>query len=113
MNRKGLLGLAFAGLFAVASAHGAAKIELVSAEDYGTEWPFVPSEMHLLCLPGNAVVVSDPESGQMYALNGTASGRAAALALEPLDKVWRQDPANPGAKVSVSPFISKGLTLCQ
>lgn len=113
MDRKGLIGLAIAGLFVVSTAHAAAKIELVSADDFGDAWPFVPAEMHLMCLPGNAVVASDPETGRMYPLNGMATGRAAELALEPLEKVWRDNPSIPGTKVSIGPFISKGLGICQ
>ncbi|MES6236249.1 DUF2511 domain-containing protein, partial [Cutibacterium acnes] len=59
------------------------------------------------------VVVSDVETGVMYPVNGAASSKARQLGLEPLATVWRDDPDNPGAKVSVSRVIEQGLTLCK
>lgn len=109
--RKGLICLATAGLFSMVAQ--AAGPKLISAEDFGDAWPFTAEEMHLQCLPGNAVVVSDAETGAMYPLNGPAQNRARALALEPLDKVWRDNPAIPGTKVSVGPVIEQGLQLCK
>jgi hypothetical protein len=109
---NGLKGLAFAGLIVSASALAGPKIELVSAEDFGDAWPFSVEEMHLLCMSGNAVVASDPETGRMYPLNGTAKAMASRLALEPLENVWRKDPSVAGLRVSVSPMIEKGLALC-
>lgn len=108
---KGLFGLALAGLFSTVVL--AAGPQLISADDYGTAWPFTVEEMHLSCLPGNAVVVMDSETGAMYPLNGIARSKASALALEPLDKVWRADPNNSGAKVDLGPLIEKGLQLCK
>lgn len=112
MNRKGLLGLAFASICAAANAVAANNIELISAPDYGDAWPFKAEEMHLLCLPGNAVVVSDPESGVMYPVNGAAKSQANRLALEPLEKIWRDDPEIAGVKVSIGPITERGLKLC-
>lgn len=109
--RKGLFGLALAGLFS--SVALAAGPQLISADDYGTAWPFTVAEMHLSCLPGNAVVVMNSETGAMYPVNGAASGRAKQLALDPLDKVWRADPYNSGAKVDLEPLIEQGLQLCK
>lgn len=109
--RKGLMVLVFAGLFPLATH--AAGPQLISAEDLGDAWPFTTDEMHLQCLPGAAVVVSDAETGVMYPLNGTAKAKAGALALEPIDKVWRDNPAIPGTKVSVGPLIEQGLQLCK
>lgn len=112
MNRNGLCGLVVASLL-VSAVAAAGNIDLVSAEDYGADWPFRGEEMHLLCLAGNAVVASDPESGRMYPLNGVASGQAERLGLEPLEAVWRDNPEIPGTKVSVGPFIKRGLALCK
>lgn len=113
MTRNGLFGLAIASLLLAATAMAAANIELVSAGDYGQDWPLTLDEVHLMCLDGDAVVASDPESGRMYPLNGTANAKAARLALEPLAPIWRDDPAAPGAKLSVGPLIERGLTLCK
>lgn len=90
----------------------AAPPKLISAEDFGDAWPFVPEEMHLQCLPGNAVVVTDPETGRMYGLNGAASGKARQLGLEPLENVWAESTSIPGTRISVGPVINAGLKLC-
>ncbi|WP_167492547.1 DUF2511 domain-containing protein [Pseudomonas leptonychotis] len=108
---KELFGLAIAG-FLSSVAHAAGP-QLISAEDYGDAWPFTVEEMHLSCLPGTAVVVADAETGVMYPLNGQAKNKARALALEPIDSVWRADPDNAGAKVSLGPLIKQGLELCK
>jgi hypothetical protein len=109
--RIGLLGLALAGLFS--STAMAAGPQLISAEQFGGDWPFTVEEMHLSCFPGRALVVSDAETGVMYPLNGVASAKAGALGLEPIGKVWRDDPGNSGAKISLGPVIEQGLLLCK
>jgi hypothetical protein len=109
--RNGFIGLATAGLFSLA-AHAAGP-QLISAEASGEAWPFTLAELHLQCLPGRAVVVMDVESGAMYPVNGHANAKARALALEPLEKIWRDNPAIPGTKVSIGPVIDQGLQLCQ
>lgn len=108
---KGLFSLALAGVFTLA-AHAAGP-QLISAEQFGAGWPFTVEEMHLTCFPGNALVVSDAETGVMYPLNGVAKAKAGALGLEPIDKVWREDPDIAGAKLSLGPVIEQGLKLCK
>ncbi|WP_313056200.1 DUF2511 domain-containing protein [Stutzerimonas nitrititolerans] len=103
----------FLGLLLAAPLALAAPPKLISAEDFGDAWPFVPEEMHLQCLPGNAVVVTDPETGRMYGVNGAASGKARQLGLEPLDHIWRADSAIYGAKVSVAGVLESGFALCK
>ncbi|WP_312680081.1 DUF2511 domain-containing protein [Stutzerimonas nitrititolerans] len=105
--RNLLLGLLLAAPLALA-----APPKLISAEDFGDAWPFVPEEMHLQCLPGNAVVVTDPETGRMYGLNGAASGKARQLGLEPLENVWAESTSIPGTKASVGSVIEAGTKLC-
>lgn len=112
MNKNGLRGLAAASLL-VSAVAAAGTIDLVSAEDYGAAWPFTGEEMHLLCMAGSAVVASDPESGRMYPLNGTARSQAQRLGLDQLEAVWRDNPENPGTKVSIGPLIERGLALCK
>lgn len=109
--RKGFFGLAVAGLLSPVAL--AAGPQLISAVDFGAAWPFTVEEMHLSCLPGNAVVVMDSETGAMYPVNGAASSRAEQLALDPLDKVWRDNPEIEGLKISVGPVIEQGLKLCK
>lgn len=109
--RNGLIGLAFAGLFA--SAVVAAPQDLISAEDFGSAWPFTFEEAYIACHTGKALTVMDAESGRMYPLNGTAKGKASSLGLEPLESVWLDNPDIPGTKVSISPVIEQGLKLCK
>lgn len=106
--RKILLGLLLASPLALA-----APPKLISAEEFGADWPFTIEEMHLQCLPGNAVVVTDSETGRMYAVNGAASGKARQLGLDSLDSVWAESEAIAGAKVSVNAVVEQGLQLCQ
>ncbi|ASN71763.1 hypothetical protein 3S12_30 [uncultured Caudovirales phage] len=106
--RKFLLGLLLASPLALA-----APPKLISAEEFGTDWPFTTEEMHLQCLPGNAVVVTDPETGRMYGLNGPANAKARQLGLEPLNDVWAESKSTPGLKQSVGPVIEAGLKLCR
>ena len=103
-----LLGLLLAAPLALA-----APPKLISAEEFGDAWPFVPEEMHLQCLPGNAVVVTDPETGRMYGVNGVANGKARQLGLEPLNNVWAESESIPGSKASVGAVIEAGILLCQ
>lgn len=103
----------FLGLLLAAPLALAAPPKLISAEDFGDEWPFVPEEMHLQCLPGNAVVVTDPETGRMYGLNGPANAKARQLGLESLDDVWLENTAILGTKVPVGAVLDRGIDLCR
>ncbi len=105
--RNVLLGLLLAGPLALA-----APPKLISAEDFGDAWPFIPEEMHLQCLPGNAVVVTDPETGRMYGVNGAANGKARQLGLDPLDQVWAESNVIPGTKADLGLVINTGIDLC-
>lgn len=103
-----LLGLLLAAPLALA-----APPKLISAEDFGDAWPFTFEEAHLQCYTGRAVVVSDAETGRAYPLNGQAKAKAEQLGLDPLEQVWRKDPAIEGAKANVGAFIEQGLGLCK
>lgn len=105
--RNLLLGLLLAAPLALA-----APPKLISAGDFGDDWPFMPEEMHLQCLPGNAVVVTDPETGRMYGLNGPANAKARQLGLDPLEQVWAESSSIPGTRVSVGAVIEAGAKLC-
>lgn len=100
------------GLLLAAPLALAAPPKLITAEDFGAEWPFTTEEMHLQCLPGNAVVVTDPETGRMYGLNGPANAKARQLGLEPLNQIWAESSSVPGTRVSVGAVIEAGIKLC-
>lgn len=108
--RKGFFGLALASLFTAAVQ--AASPELISAENFGDDWPFTFAEGYVACHAGNAVTVMAAESGRMYPLNGAAKGKAVALGLDDLQTVWRDSTQIAGTKVSVSAVIERGLKLC-
>ena len=88
----------------------APNVVLISAETFGPGWPFSMEEMHLICLPGNAVVVADVVTGDTYPLNGIAQSKSD---MDTLDDIWLDDPDLPGAKYSIGSLIQQGLELCQ
>lgn len=106
--RKILLGLLLASPLALA-----APPKLISAEEFGADWPFTTEEMHLQCLPGNAVVVTDPETGRMYAVNGIAQAKKAQLGLDDMRSIWRANPKITGTKMDLGPVTAKALSLCK
>ena len=85
------------------------NVVLISAEEYGPQWPFSMPEMHLICLPGNAVVVADVETGDTYPLNGPAKDQSG---MDVLEDIWLENPDMPGTNYSVGPLIEEGLGLC-
>jgi len=92
----------------------------VSAEEFGDAWPLTVDRATLHCSGGSAVWMS--AGGRNYALNGTAmtylTMRAPNLILSDLEMIWRVDPkyniqgAQGTVRVSISPLIERGLTLC-
>lgn len=55
--------------------------DTVRAADFGPDWPFVPQEGILACLPnaGRPVVLLTVDSGKRYALNGNARDSSTAM----------------------------------
>ncbi|XUO88416.1 DUF2511 domain-containing protein [Halomonas sp. KM072] len=79
---------------------------LVTREEYGDDWPFTVDSGRLDCRQGGAAVFT---SGQWtYQLNGVASQKGYA----DLAPIWRDNPAIPGAKVSISDMISVARQQC-
>ncbi|MDZ4190748.1 DUF2511 domain-containing protein [Ectopseudomonas chengduensis] len=103
--------MAIAGAFSFATV--AAQQDLISAEDFGNDWPFTFEEGYVACHAGNAVTVMDAETGRMYSLNGAAKGKASALGLDDLEAVWLDNPEIAGTRVSVSAVIDTALKLCR
>lgn len=88
-------------------------ITIIAEEDFGSDWPFTQPEMHLTCLPDAAVVVMDVNTAAMYPLNGPARNQAKQLGMQPLNDIWRENPAIPGTRVTVGPVIRQGAELCE
>ena len=78
----------------------------ITRAEYGDAWPFTVSEVVLRCFRTGEVIV---EANDLpYALNGTARAR-----YDPIDPIWRNDPANPGAKIPVGDLIARGNAMCK
>jgi len=114
MNNKMLPVVVVSMLMAATAFTAAASgIALINEDQFGADWPFTKSEMHLSCLPGNAVVVMDVDTAAMYPVNGPANQQAKRRGMEPLNNVWRDNPEIAGTKVSISPVLERGLRLCK
>ena len=105
-----------AAVFLIAVLSGTAVAgpgELISASEYGDKWAFEPEQLLLSCIGGLAVVVMDPVTEEAYPLNGPANVQAKRLQLAPLANIWKDNAELPGTKVSVGPFIERGLSICK
>lgn len=84
---------------------------LITQKDYDDKWPFTKDKGTLTCKGtkklGEVVLTAD---GVSYAVNGTAKG---TKKYQPLEKIWADNPAIPGAKKNLVDIIDKGLALCQ
>ncbi len=78
----------------------------ISRDDYGDAWPFTVEEGVLACVDLKHTFTAD---GTTYALNGMAI----QAGYPEIDEIWLDDPAIPGAKVSISPFNSLASELCE
>ena len=86
------------------TACGRAPLIATRAE-YGDAWPLTVAQAELRCF-GNGELIAIIND-LPYALNGTARAR-----YDPIDRYWRNDPANPGAKVSLAPLIQRAQDAC-
>jgi len=82
-------------------------ISMASGAIEEAKWPFTVKGT-VKCIPP-ATVVFVAETGTMYGLNGTATGQG----YKPVDEIWKDDPAIPGAKVNVGSLIQEGLEKCK
>ena len=78
---------------------------LVTADEYGDKWPLTVSEARVNLLRGSVAILR--AGGRTYALNGTAQSRG----YQRIDPIWRDNPAIPGTKISISPLIQRALSL--
>ncbi|MBJ7220619.1 MULTISPECIES: YebY family protein [unclassified Brenneria] len=112
MMKKLLLSLVFASLSVNAVA--AAKLANISRLQYGEKWAFTREEVQLICRPGNALYALHTGTLMQYPLNdiATAQMKAGLVNAQPIDAIWLDDPANPGQKKSLQPFIERAEQLC-
>lgn len=105
-----LLLLACAG-----TAVAAPKVITVSRFEMGKDnWAFNREEVMLTCRPGNALFVINPATLMQYPINDEAMAQVTAgkTTGQSINALLIDDPAKPGEKKSLTPFIKKAQTLC-
>jgi hypothetical protein len=102
-------------LTAAGSALAAPQIITVSRFEVGKDkWAFNREEVMLTCRPGNALYVINPSTLVQYPLNTIAEEqvKAGKTTAQPLSIIQIDDPARPGEKMSLAPFIERAEKLC-
>ncbi len=79
----------------------------VSKESVGKSWPFTVKTGVLDCISGRAAVFI--ANGTTYQLNGVAR----SLGYRSIDRIWKNDPEVPGAKINIGPMIDLALRQCK
>ncbi len=83
----------------------------ITNQEFGSAWAFTVDEGILSCRGSKGIgEVLFTANGKTYAVNGTAKGSKKYLSI---DDIWVADPSISGAKKNISPFIERGLKLCQ
>lgn len=96
-------------------ALAAPQVITVSRFEIGKDkWAFNREEVMLTCRPGNALYVINPSSLVQYPLNDIAQEQVASgkTNAQPLSVIQIDDPAKPGEKMSLAPFIERAEKLC-
>ena len=97
------------------SAFAAPQVITVSRFEVGKDkWAFNREEVMLTCRPGNALYVINPSTLVQYPLNDIARQQVASgkTTAKPIDIIQIDDPAKPGDKMSLAPFIERAEKLC-
>jgi len=111
--KKNLLGLLMLTCSGVALA--APQVITVSRFEIGKDkWAFDREEIMLTCRPGHALYAINPSTLVQYPLNDVAekqvaSGKASG---QSISIIQVNDPAKPGEKMSLEPFIARAEKLC-
>ncbi|MEB7499169.1 YebY family protein [Leclercia pneumoniae] len=98
-----------------ATAMAAPQVITVSRFEVGKDkWAFNREEVMLTCRPGQALYAINPSTLVQYPLNEVAqqqvkSGKSSG---QPISVIQVDDPANPGQKMSLAPFIARASKLC-
>lgn len=91
------------------------QVITVSRFEIGKDkWAFNREEVMLTCRPGNALYVINPSTLVQYPLNDAAQEQVASgkTNAQPLSVIQIDDPAKPGEKMSLAPFIERAKKLC-
>ncbi|AOP78458.1 YebY family protein [Enterobacter hormaechei subsp. xiangfangensis] len=102
-------------LTCASSALAAPQVITVSRFEVGKDnWAFNREEVMLTCRPGNALYVINPSTLVQYPLNDVAEQQVASGKSngQPVSVIQVDDPANPGQKKSLAPFIERAEKLC-
>lgn len=112
--KKTLLALLLTSLSGMALA--APQIATVSRFEVGKDkWAFNREEVMLSCRPDGALFVINPSTLMQYPLNEKAQQQVASgkTTGQPVSVIVVDDPARPGHKMSLEPFIERALALCK
>lgn len=97
------------------AAFAAPQVITVSRFEVGKDkWAFDREEVMLTCRPEHALYAINPSTLMQYPLNDAAqqqvaSGKASG---QPISVIQIDDPAKPGQKMSLTPFIERAEKLC-
>lgn len=87
-------------------------VKSFAKEDYPEQWAFNVDEVAIWCMTGKQLYVVDYTDDQWYALNGPGKANAQTNnAQADITPIWA-DNEETGVKKSLSPWINKGLDLC-
>ncbi|WP_024560717.1 YebY family protein [Franconibacter pulveris 601] len=110
--KKTLLALL---LFSCSGMALATQIITVSRFEMGKDkWAFTREEVMLTCRPGNALFAINPSTLMQYPLNDIAERQVkeGKTSGQPITIIQADDPAKPGEKMSLAPFIERAQKLC-
>lgn len=102
-------------LAASGAALAAPKVITVSRFEMGKDkWAFNREEVMLTCRSDDALYVINPSTLMQYPLNEVAKAQVASgkSSGQPLETIMIDDPAHPGQKMSLTPFIERAQKLC-
>ncbi|WP_395291823.1 YebY family protein [Enterobacter kobei] len=97
------------------SALAAPQVITVSRFEVGKDkWAFNREEVMLTCRPGHALYAINPSTLVQYPLNEVAEQQVASGKSngQPISVIQIDDPAHPGQKMSLTPFIERADKLC-
>lgn len=97
------------------AALAAPQVITVSRFEMGKDkWAFNREEVMLTCRPGNALYAINPSTLVQYPLNDIAEKQVASgkSSGQPISIIQIDDPAKPGEKMSLAPFIARAESLC-
>lgn len=111
--KKTLLSLLL--LASATNVLAAQQVITVSRFEVGKEkWAFDREEVMLTCRLGHALYAINPSTLVQYPLNDIAEQQVASgkSSGKPISVIQIDDPANPGHKMSLAPFIERADKLC-